>query len=728
MNRRSLLQGGVALSALAVQPVLLSCAPQKPVPPVAQKIPARIEQLGHVRIDDYKWMKDDHWQDVMRDPSVLRKDIRAHIDAENAYREAMMAPTKDLQEKLYQEMRARIKEDDSSVPAPDGTWEYYRHYDNGAQYPIYARRPRGAADNAHQEILLDVPGLAKGKSFFRVLACEHSPDHALIAYTCDEQGSEIYTLYVKDLATGQVLAGPAKDCAGDFEWSPDSKYIFWTHRDNNGRSDKIFRRGTRDATDVLVYEEKDPGMFIGPAVSESREFILVTIGNQEQSEYRYIPASDPTAEPRVFQARMDKLLYTPTHWNGQWYVLTNADGAVDFKVMTCSTSDTGKGAWQPFLEHQPGRYVLELGAYKNFLVRLERVNALPRMTVRTIAGDEHAVAFEEEAYTLDTVGGYEYDTPVTRFTYESPARPTQWFDYDMATRQRTLRKTQEIPSGHNADAYEVKRFFAPAQDGKQVPVTVLMKKGQVLDGSAPMLLYGYGSYGLSQDANFSIRRFSLVDRGWVYAIAHVRGGSEMGFGWFLDGRHLTKKNTFTDFVAVAEELIKRNYARAGHIVAEGRSAGGMLMGAITNLRPDLWAGVIAGVPFVDVLNTMSDTSLPLTPPEWPEWGNPLKNEEDYQYIASYSPYDNVTARAYPVVLATGGLSDPRVTYWEPTKWAAKLRAHQTAKRPILLRINTGAGHAGSAARFDYLREIAHDYAFAIKAIGSAEAGGAFDMS
>ncbi len=417
-----------------------------------------------------------------------------------------------------------------------------------------------------------------------------------------------------------MLAGPAHDCVGDFVWSPDSQFIFWTHRDNNGRPDKIFRRAARGSQDTLVYHETDDGMFISTDVSESRDFILISIGNQEQSEFRYIPATTPTAAPKVFQARQPKLLYTPTHWNGQWYVLTNADGAVDFKVMACALDQTARTHWVEFLPHQPGRYILQLAVYKDYLVRFERQNALPHMITRTPIGDERTVEFPEQAYTIDATGGYEYDTPVTRFTYNSPATPTQWFDYNMATGQRSLRKTQEIPSGHDPSKYVVQRFFATATDGKQVPITVLMKKGVALDGSAPCLLYGYGSYGITIDADFSIRRFSLVDRGWIYAIAHVRGGSEMGFGWFLDGRHLTKKNTFTDFIACAQELISRRYTRPGHIVAEGRSAGGMLMGAINNMRPDLWAGVIGGVPFVDVLNTMSDTTLPLTPPRMARMG------------------------------------------------------------------------------------------------------------
>lgn len=697
--------------------------PERPVPPVARRDPQRIEQLGRVRVDDYKWMKDDNWQEVMRDPSLLRADIREHLDAENAYREAMMSSTTELQERIYQEMRGRTKEDDSSVPAADGPWEYYRRFETGAQHPIYARRPRG--QEGPEQILINVDEQARGKTFYRVISAQHSPDHNLFAYAVDEQGSEIYTVYVKDLAAGETLANPVTDCTGDFTWSPNSQRLFWVWRDDNGRPVKVFRRPARGGEDTLVYQEADEGFFISTGVSESREFILISTGNGSQSEIHTIPARTPDAAPTVFHPREAELLYSPTHWNGRWYVLTNADGAVDFKVMACAPGRTGRAQWTDFIPHQEGRYIIGLGATQDYLVRMERSNALPRIVVRHRTGQEHTVALEEEAYNLELVGGYEYNTTNQRFIYESPTTPMQWFDYDMATRQRTLRKTQEIPSGHDPADYEARRFFATASDGKRVPITVLMKRGQALDGSAPLYLYGYGSYGISMDADFSIRRFSMVDRGWVYAIAHVRGGTEMGYGWFLDGRRFAKRNTFTDFIACAEELISRGYGRAGNIVCEGRSAGGLLMGAVTNMRPDLWAGIIGGVPFVDVINTMSDVSLPLTPPEWPEWGNPLEDGDAYDYIASYCPYTNVEQKAYPAVLATGGLTDPRVTYWEPQKWVAKLRPHTTSGRPILLKMNMGAGHAGSAGRFEFLRELAHDYAFAIKAIGSEEAGGGF---
>jgi oligopeptidase B len=404
------------------------------------------------------------------------------------------------------------------------------------------------------------------------------------------------------------------------------------------------------------------------------------------------------------------------HWGDRFVIRTNADDAVDFKIVFAAEADPSRTGWTDFVAHKPGRFITGLHAYKDHLVRLERVDANNRIVVTARDLGEYVVDFEEEAYALSLEGGYEFDTPVMRFVYQSPTTPRQTFDYDMATRERTLRKTQEIPSGHNPADYVTRRLHARAPDGQLVPITVLMKAGTKLDGSAPLLLYGYGSYGMAMDASFSIRNLSLVDRGWIWATAHIRGGSEKGWGWFLDGRRFTKKNTFTDFIACAEHLIGEGYGKAGHIVAYGGSAGGMLMGAVTNMRPDLWAGIIAAVPFVDVLNTMSDTSLPLTPPEWPEWGNPIEDAQAYDYIAGYSPYDNVAVKPYPAVLATGGLSDPRVTYWEPAKWAAKLRRFSTSGDPVLLKINMEAGHGGASGRFDFLKEIALDYAFAVWAV------------
>ncbi len=680
-------------------------------PPVARRDPKVIEQLGRTRTDDYAWMKDENWREVLRDPKVLRADIREHLDAENAYTKELLAGTEALQTQLFAEMKGRIKEDDSSVPASDGAWDYYVRYEIGAEHPIHGRRPRGREDG--EVVLLDEVALAKDKAFFQVGVAHHSPDHRLYAWAADEQGSEYYTIRVKDLATGETLEHVIDSAYGDFTFSPDSQWLFWIWRDENARPSKVFRRPARGGEDVLVYEEDDEGMFLGVGTTSDDSHVVIHVGNQETTEIWLIPAAEPERPPFVAEPREVGVKYDLDHWTDRWVIRTNADDAVDFKLSTSIAEIPARSTWTDFVPHEPGRYITGFAAFAGHLVRAERVNANDRIIIMPRDGDEHEIAFDEEAYALSLDGGYEYDTALTRFVYQSPTTPRQWFDYDMATRERTLRKTQEIPSGHDPARYVARRLYAAAQDGAQVPVTVLMLKDTPLDGSAPLLLYGYGSYGHAMEPSFSIRNLSLVDRGWIWAVAHVRGGSDKGWGWFLDGRKEKKTNTFTDFIACAEHLSEQGYGKAGRMVAYGGSAGGMLMGAVVNLRPDLWSGIIAAVPFVDVLNTMSDTSLPLTPPEWPEWGNPIEDPEAYDRIASYSPYDQVSAQAYPPVLATGGLSDPRVTYWEPEKWVAKLRQYSTGEAPILLKINMEAGHGGASGRFDFLKEIALDYAFAI---------------
>jgi len=685
-----------------------------PKPPAAAKIPHRIEQLGRVRVDDYAWMKDDNWQQVLRDPKALRTDVREHLDAENAYTKAVLAETEALQATMFQEMKGRIKEDDASVPSPDGPWDYYSRYAIGGEHPIHARRPKGQADG--EEVLLDEDALAKGKAFFQVGAASHSPDHALYAWAADAQGSEYYEIRVKDLATGQEVGTPIESAYGDFCFSPDSQWIFWIWRDENARPAKVFRRPARGGDDTLVYEEADDGMFLGVGVAADDSHVLIHVGNQETTELWLIPAATPTAAPVVAEPRRVGVKYALDHWSDRWVIRTNDDGAVDFKLSVSEAAVPAKATWRDWIAHEPGRYITGFAAYAGHLVRAERVNALDRLVVTARDGTEHVVAFDEEAYALNLEGGYEYDTTLSRFVYQSPTTPRQTYDYDLATRERTLRKTQEIPSGHDPSRYVARRLYAKAADGQEVPVTLLMLKDTPQDGSAPVLLYGYGSYGHAMEPSFSIRNLSLVDRGWIWATAHIRGGSDKGWGWFLDGRKEKKPNTFTDFIACAEHLVAEGYASKGRIAAYGGSAGGMLMGAVANLRPDLWGGIIAAVPFVDVLNTMSDTSLPLTPPEWPEWGNPIEDAAAYDLIESYSPYDQVAAKAYPPILATGGLSDPRVTYWEPQKWVAKLREHTTGAAPILLKINMEAGHGGASGRFDFLKEIALDYAFAVWAL------------
>lgn len=683
-------------------------------PPAAARIPKTTVQLGRSRTDDYAWMKDDNWKEVLRDPKLLRADIREHLTAENAYTAAMLKGTEALQAELFAEMKGRIKEDDSSVPVSDGAWDYYWRYETGAEHPVHARRPRGRNDG--EVVLLDEDALAKGKAFFQVGGAHHSPDHRLYAWAADEQGSEYYTIRVKDLATGEALPFEIPSAYGDFTFSPDSQWLFWIWRDENARPSKIFRRPARGGEDVLVYEEADEGMFLGVGVASDRSHLMIHVGNQETTEVWLIPAADPTAAPVVAEPREVGLKYDVDRWGDRWVIRSNADGAVDFKLSRSMAGVPARASWVDFVAHQPGRFLTGFDLFENHLVRLERVDALDRLVIMGREGGEHVIDFDEEAFDLSLEGTYEYETTLTRFVYQSPTTPRQWFDYDMATRERTLRKTQVIPSGHDPARYVARRLNAPAADGQLVPITVLMLKDTPLDGSAPLLLYGYGAYGHAMEASFSIRSLSLVDRGWIWAVAHVRGGSDKGWGWFLDGRKEKKTNSFTDFIACAEHLAAEGYGAKGRMVAYGGSAGGLLMGAVANLRPDLWAGIVAAVPFVDVLNTMSDTTLPLTPPEWPEWGNPLEDAEAYDRIAGYSPYDNVAARPYPPILATGGLSDPRVTYWEPEKWVARLREFSTGGAPILLKINMEAGHGGASGRFDFLKEIALDYAFAIWAM------------
>ncbi|MGV9010045.1 S9 family peptidase [Brevundimonas sp.] len=736
MNRRDLLATSAAALAASSLPATALARPSgapmpqvRPVPPVARKIPVTIEQLGRTRTDDYQWMKDDNWQAVLRDPTLIKADVKEHLTAENAYREAMLASTLPLQATMFEEMKGRIKQDDSSVPAADGAWEYYVEYKTGDQHPRYMRVERQGTWMVDgqpvtknfivaptPQLLLDANALAVGKAYSEVSAADHSPDHSLFAYAEDAQGSEVHQIYVKDLATGEVLPDPIGSAGGNFVFSPDSQWIFWTNRDDNGRPDKIFRRPARGGETTLVYEETDDGMFQGVGVTSDNQFIVISIANQETSEARIIPAATPTAEPVVLEPRQVARLYDADHWGDRWVIRTNADDSVDFKIVEAPTATPGKANWTDLVPHTPGRYIEGVALVKDFIGRQERADANTRIVIRDRVGAEHEIAVDEPAFSLSLGGASEFDTTTMRYGYNSPSTPTSTYDYDLATRERTLRKVQEVPSGHDPEDYVVERLNAPASDGELVPVTILRRKSTPVDGSAPLLLYGYGSYGIPMAASFSTSRLSLVDRGWIYAIAHIRGGSDKGWNWFLSARRFTKKNSFTDFIAAAEHLIQRRYATAGNIVAQGGSAGGLLMGAVNNMRPDLWAGVIGQVPFVDVINTMSDTSLPLTPPEWPEWGNPIEDAAAYDYMMSYSPYDQVEAKAYPAVLATGGLSDPRVTYWEPEKWVARLRPATTSGKPILLKINMEAGHGGASGRFDYLKEVAHDYAFAIWAI------------
>lgn len=689
-------------------------------PPVAQKTPKVIEQLGRTRTDNYAWMKDDKWQEVLRDPKILRPDIRDHLVKENAYTDVMLIqPTADLRETLFKEMRGRIKEDDSTVPAPDGPFAYFTAFRTGGQYPVLTRfpvDPKTKARNGPDQVLLDGDAEGKDKAYWGLGGAAQSPDHALYAYATDENGSEYYTIRFKDLRSGALLPDTVTNSTGDFVWANDSKTFFWIFKDENGRPTKVFRRVLGSADDVLVYEETDPGWFMGLGKTASDRFIVLGSNASQTSEVRVLDANAPVGAFQLIAPREKGIEYSLEDHDGQFYILTNVDGAVDFKVMTAPVTAPQRANWRDLVPHQPGRLIEGLEMYKHHLVLSQMVNALPTITVRNLAtGDSHDVTFPEEAYDLDVQRGFEWDTEILRFVYQSPSTPRETWDYDMSARTRVLMKRQEVPSGHNPADYVVRRINAPSTDGAQVPVTILYRKGTPLDGTAPTLLYGYGSYGYSMPASFSTARLSLVDRGFVYAIAHIRGGKERGYQWYLDGKLMKKKNTFIDFVAAGDELVRQKFSHRKKIVAQGGSAGGMLMGAVVNMRPDLFAGIIADVPFVDVLNTMSDKDLPLTPPEWPAWGNPLEDAAAYDYIASYSPYDQVADRPYPPILALGGLTDPRVTYWEPAKWVAQLRERAPKAGPYLLKINMEAGHGGASGRFDFLKEVAIEWAFAIEA-------------
>ena len=694
-----------------------------PKPPRAEKRPRVESWHGHEKRDDYHWLKAANWQEVMHDPSLLPQEIRAFLEGENAYHEAVMSGTRALQDTLFAELRGRIKEDDSSVPAPDGPFDYYSSYVTGGQHPRYCRRPRG--EPGPEQLLLDGNALAKGREYFRFGGIDMSPDHSLIAWSFDGNGSEFYELRVRDAATGQDHADVLENTAGEATWAADGKSFFYTLQDENHRPLKTFRHvlGTAQADDTLVYEETDTGKFTGVSITNSQKWIVIDSHDHDTSELWLIDAEKPEEKPRLVAARVPGIEYDVEHWNDRFIIRTNAGDAEDYKLVTAPVADPAPANWVDLVPHRPGIFIVGYLVLKNWLVRMERENALPRLVVRDMtSGAEHTIAFDEEAYSLGFGEMREYDTDILRFTYSSMTTPAQVFDYDMRSRTRTLRKMQEVPSGHDPAGYVTRRIMAPAHDGETIPVTLLFRKDAKRDGSAPLWLYGYGSYGISIPAGFNTNILSLVNRGFIYAIAHIRGGQEKGRRWYKTGKMEHKENTFRDFISCAEHLIAQGFTAKGNIVAQGGSAGGMLMGAVANMSPDLFRGIVAEVPFVDVLTTMLDDTLPLTPPEWPEWGNPMESREAYERIAAYSPYDRVEAKDYPHILAVGGLTDPRVTYWEPAKWVAKLRELKTDSNLLLLKTNMGAGHGGASGRFDRLKEVAFVYAFGLKVAGLADAG------
>lgn len=672
-------------------------------PPKAPKRHQELTSHGDTRVDPWFWLRDPD------DPETL-----AYLRAENSHTDAVMAAEETLQQSLFEEMRGRIKEDDSTVPEKEGDYYYFTRFEEGKQYPIHCRKHLSL--EAPEQILIDVNELAKDKDYCRIGRCENSPDHKWLAYSVDNDGSEKYTIVFKDLETNELLSDTIPNSYYSLEWANDSRTIFYDVLDENHRPVKIFkhRLGDDPSDDVVVYEDTDERFFVHVLKSDSKRFIFTASAGNNMSEWHFIDASDPDSSPTLIQPRREDFEYDVADHGDHFLIRNNGDGARDFKVSETPITAPESENWTDLVPHELGRPINGIGVSRNYMVLAYRSNGLPQVRIMDLVeGTSHDLTLEEEDYSIRIQSGREPDTSMLRFAYNSMTTPATVYDYDMDTREREFRKQTEVLGGFSSDKYQARRVFATAEDGTQIPISLLYAKDTPLDGSAPLYLYGYGSYGIIIDSDFSSVRLSLVDRGYIFAIAHVRGGMDLGWDWYENGKLLNKKNTFTDFIACAEHLINQGYSKKGRIVASGGSAGGMLMGAVANQRPDLFKAIIADVPFVDVLNTMLDATLPLTTMEYNEWGNP-NDRRYYDYIRSYSPYDNVKSQDYPHMLITGGLSDPRVTYWEPAKWTAQLRESKTDDNLLLLKIHMDSGHAGASGRFERLKEVALEYAFILK--------------
>jgi oligopeptidase B len=694
----------VLAAALAgAQGIVAKQAP--PDPPMAKKDPKVIELHGEKLVDDYHWLREKG-----------RPDVIAYLEAENAYTDAGMKHTVPLQETLYKELLGRIKETDTNVPyLKDGYW-YYSRTEQGKNYPIFCRK-RGTLD-APEEIILDQNALAEGKKFHALGGFDVSPDGSKLLYLEDLTAFREYTLYVKDLATN-TIADSIPNVWNGTAWADDNKTFFYMTADAAKRGNAVWRHviGTPREQDVRVFQEDNVLYTVTVFRSRSGKYIFIPADGFTSSEWRLIPAATPTTAPRVIAPRRAGVEYSVDHGEGFFYILTNAE-ALNFRIVRAPEADPSVEQWKDWVAHRPDAFVENVLVFRAFAVVAERREGLRRLRIIDVeTAGSHEVTFPESAYGVFPSGNPEFDTPTFRFTYSSLVTPSSVYDYDMRSRERQLKKQQEIPSGFDASQYEVHRKMAPARDGIHVPVSILARKGTPLDGSSPLLLYAYGSYGATTEPTFNSNVFSLVDRGMVYAIAHVRGGQEMGRQWYDEGKMMKKMNTFHDFIDVAEYLVKTGYTRPARLVANGGSAGGLLMGVVANLRPDLFKAIVADVPFVDVINTMLDTSLPLTSQEWEQWGNP-NDPEQYAYLRRYSPYENVEKKAYPWLLVTTSVNDSQVMYWEPAKWVARLRVTKTDKNPIYLKTNLAGGHGGSSGRYERLRETAFRYAFILDAMGA----------
>ncbi len=678
-------------------------------PAAATVIPHELGHGGHVRIDNYYWLRE-------RDnPETV-----AYLEAENQHTKEAMAHVQPLEEALFEEIKGRIKQTDMSVPYRRDDYYYYTRYQEGQEYPLYARK-RQSLENP-EELMLDVNVLAEGHEFFSVGRLAVSFGQDLVAYAEDAQGRRIYTIRFKNLATGETLPDVIPEVTSNMTWANDNRTLFYAKQDPETlRSDRIYRHllGTDPAEDMLVYEETDDTFSAHVFKTKSKRYIMIVSSQTLSNEYRYLDADDPTGAFTSFLPRERGHEYAVDHFENRFFIHTNHE-AKNFRLMSTPLDRTGKEHWEEVIPHRPDVLLEGFEVFRDHLVLEERRDGLVQIRVIPWDGSqEHYLEFGEPAYLAGTSVNLEFDTTVLRYGYTSMTTPSSIYDYDMGTREKTLLKQEEVLGGFDAAGYRTERLHAKAEDGVQVPISLVYRKGMERDGRSPLLLYGYGSYGHSLDAGFGSARLSLLDRGFVFAIAHVRGGEEMGRAWYEDGKLLKKKNTFTDFIACGEHLIEERYTSRDRLFAMGGSAGGLLMGAVVNLRPELFKGVVAQVPFVDIVTTMLDPDIPLTTGEYDEWGNP-NDKEFYDYMLSYSPYDNVEARDYPHMLVTTGLHDSQVQYWEPAKWVAKLRATKTDHNRLLLKTNMEAGHGGASGRFKRYREIALEYAFLLDLAGIGE--------
>jgi oligopeptidase B len=677
-----------------------------PKPPMAKKL-ARVENLhGERRQDDYFWMRE------KKNP-----DVKAYLDSENAFTDAFMKPTQGLQEKLYQEMLGRIQETDLSVPYRHGGFFYYARTEQGKAYPIYCRR-KGSLE-APEEVILDVNELARGEKFMAVAARTVSDDGRLLAYTTDNTGFREYTLHVKDLTTGKVFPERVEKVSS-VAWSGDNRTLFYVVDDAAKRPYRLYRHvvGFEPSRDVLVFEEKDEMFNLHVERSRSRRFLLIASGSHTASEWRFVPADEPTSKPALIQPREKDHEYDVEHRGDLFYIRTN-QGCRNFRVVTAPVAKPGRENWKEIVPCRDDVMVAGIDLFASYSVLYEREDGLPRLSVTDLAtGSTHRVEFPEAVYAVFPENNPEFESRTYRFNYQSLTIPPTVYDYDLGSRERKLLKRTPVLGGYDPSQYVAERRYATASDGTKIPISLVYRRGLEKNGSNPTLLMGYGSYGAPMFATFNSNRISLLDRGFVYAIGHIRGGGEMGKKWHDHGRMMEKKNTFTDFIAVAEALIAEKYTSKDHLAIEGGSAGGLLMGAVVNMRPDLFHVVVSRVPFVDVINTMLDESLPLTVGEFEEWGNPRVKSE-YEYMRSYSPYDNLSAQAYPTMLIKTSFNDSQVMYWEPAKYVARLRAIKTDRNPLVFKINMAGGHGGSSGRYDRLREAAFDYAFLLTQLGAA---------